>query len=119
MARKTVERSAQANTADLRLSLDLIDDKRNDSALRQAAYKTMTEKYYNSRVRNRACKVGDSVLRKYEASKQEPLGKLEPNWECPFQVVEAQRNGSYILATVMGRRLPRTWNMNNLRKFYF
>ncbi|KAL4557869.1 hypothetical protein LXL04_036063 [Taraxacum kok-saghyz] len=76
----------------------------------------MTEKYYKNRVRNRACKVGDWVLRKNEASKQESLGKLGPNWEGPYQVVEAQRNGSYILATVTGKQLPRTWNMNNLRR---
>ena len=76
---RTTERSTQTNAADLRHSLDLIDEKRNDSALRQAAYKAMTKKYYNNKVRNRACKVGDWVLRKNEASKQEPLGMLGPN----------------------------------------
>ena len=30
----------------------------------------------------------------------------------------AKRNGSYILANAEGKQLPRTWNMNNLRKFH-
>ncbi|KAL4580201.1 hypothetical protein LXL04_016385 [Taraxacum kok-saghyz] len=116
---KTKNQTPETNATDLRYNLDTLEERRNNSALRQAIYKTMTERYYNSRVRNRACRVGEWVLRKNEASRQEPLGKLSPNWEGPYQVVEARRNGPYVLATVSGKQLPRTWNMNNLRKFYF
>lgn len=59
-------------------------------------------------MRGRACKVGDLVLRKNEASRQEPMGKLSPNWEGPYKVVEARHNGSYVLEYMQGMGLPRT-----------
>lgn len=105
--------------ADLRAHLDILEEKRHDSALRQAVYKSMMEKYYNKKVKATSCKVGDLVLRKNEASGQESTKKLGPNWEGPYRVIEARKNGSYVLETMQGKQLPRTWNIRNLRKFHF
>ncbi|KAL4578876.1 hypothetical protein LXL04_015007 [Taraxacum kok-saghyz] len=59
--------------------MDLLEEKRAKALVRQEAYKCMTERFYNKRVKGRACKVGEMVLRKNEASRQETGGKLGPN----------------------------------------
>ena len=119
----TTERMTSMNVEDnnksIQIHLDLLDEKQTDTLIRQEAYKSMTERFYNKRVQGRACKVGELVLRKNDASRQEHGGKLGPNWEGPYRVVEARRNGSYVLETMEGSQLPRTWNMQNLRKFHF
>ncbi|GJX97848.1 hypothetical protein Tco_0353646 [Tanacetum coccineum] len=56
------------------------------AALRTAKYKAQTERYYNKKVKHKALKVGDFVLRKNEASRKEGQRKLDPNWEGPYQV---------------------------------
>ncbi|RWW36369.1 hypothetical protein BHE74_00058612 [Ensete ventricosum] len=78
----------------LRENLDLLEEKRADSHLRALAYKRAVTKLYNRR------------------------GKLAPNWEGPYRVIDAIRDGTYTLATMEGRVLPRTWHIINLRKFY-
>ena len=46
----------------------------------------------------------------------EARGALAPNWEDPVRVSEAIGNGAYILETLDGESIPRTWNGDNLRK---
>lgn len=56
------------NDKDSRANLDLIEEKHERSNIRQAAYKNVVEKYYNQRVKDKAFKVGDYVLRQNEVS---------------------------------------------------
>jgi hypothetical protein len=44
--------------------------------------------------------------------------KLAPSWEGSFRIQEAYGNRAYMLETLQGKTLPRTWNMMNL-KFYY
>ena len=114
---RTTYFNEENNAEELRHNLDLLEEKREIAALRQAAYKSKVEKFYNKRVNERAFRVGDLVMRKNEASLAEPLGKLSPTWEGPYIVVEAHEKGSYILETIDGRAIPRTWNVQNLKRF--
>ncbi|KAL4566024.1 hypothetical protein LXL04_030133 [Taraxacum kok-saghyz] len=84
---------AEANEDGLRASVDLLEERRNTSKVRQNAYKILTEQHYNKKVKGLACRVGELN----EASRQEWTRKLRPKWEGPYRVVEARRNGSYIL----------------------
>ena len=102
----------------IRQNLDLLEEKREEAHLRQATYKSKTESYYNRRVRGRAFKVGDWVLRRNDASHAEKGGKLGPTWEGPYKVVENHLNGAYTLEAADGRPIPRTWNVAHLRKFH-
>lgn len=104
---------------ELRLNLDLLEERRELAALREAKYKSQTERYYNQKVRHTNLKVGDFVLRKNEASRQEGQKKLDPNWEGPYKIIEAKRPWTYMLEDMKGNPIPRTWHINNLRKFYF
>ncbi|GJU67850.1 reverse transcriptase domain-containing protein [Tanacetum coccineum] len=74
---------------ELRLNLDLLDERREIVAIREAYYKKQVEKYYNKKMRHVQFKVGDFVLRKNEASRAANIGKLGPTWEGPLQDILA------------------------------
>ena len=86
---------------------------------RIAAYQQRAARYYNKRVKLKTFLLGDLVSRKLEATGSvEGRGKLTPNWEDPILVAKALGNGAYRLETLEGDPIPRTWNADNLRKFY-
>ncbi|RRT53858.1 hypothetical protein B296_00019787 [Ensete ventricosum] len=68
----------------LRENLDLLEEKRIEAHLYELTYKKAVARLYNSR------------------------GKLAPTWEGPYRVVKMIREGTYILANLDGRQLPRT-----------
>ena len=103
----------------LRAGLDLIEERRAGAHLRDLSYKRAVARVYNRRVRPRPIKMNDLVLRRAEVSNPTRAGgKLAPNWEGPYRVIEVVRPGTYRLATMDGSRLPRTWNVRNLKKFF-
>ncbi|GKV48101.1 hypothetical protein SLEP1_g54937 [Rubroshorea leprosula] len=103
----------------LRENLDLLDDLRKEARLRTLVYKQKIANFYNKRVQPRSFKVGDLVLRKAGLTGFETrFGKLAPNWEGPYTVAEVPHPGAYILQDTEGKRVPRVWNINNLKKFY-
>ncbi|GFS28943.1 hypothetical protein Acr_00g0004750 [Actinidia rufa] len=86
----------ESNEVELRLNLDLLEEKREKAELRQMAYKCRVAKYYNQRVKHRSFLPGNLVLRKVTLSTKEPnTGKLGPTWEGPYKVVKVSRPGTY------------------------
>lgn len=61
---EVVSKNLVPNEEGLLLNLDLLDDKRDESAIRMAMKKQVVIRYYNSRVNPRLFEVGDLVLRK-------------------------------------------------------
>ena len=103
----------------LRAALDLLEEQRADAHLKPLSYKRAVARVYNRKVRPRPIKLGDLVLRRTEVSDPtRARDKLAPNWEGPYRVTEVVRVGTFRLATMMGRPLPRTWNAQNLKKFF-
>ncbi|GKV05317.1 hypothetical protein SLEP1_g17345 [Rubroshorea leprosula] len=103
----------------LRENLNFLDEVREQSQLRTLAYKQRIANLYNKRVRPRNFRVGDLVLRKAGLTGFETrYGKLAPNWEGPYIVTEVPHPGAYILQDAEGKRVPRVWNVNNLKKFH-
>ncbi|GJU02719.1 reverse transcriptase domain-containing protein [Tanacetum coccineum] len=115
---RTAEIDAAKNDEALEINLELLEEKREQAAIREAKSKRQMEKYYNTKVRNASFKPGDLVYRSNEASRVEDTGKLGPKWEGPYEVTEALGKGSYKLKDRNGRELPRTWNICNLKKCY-
>ncbi|GKA62139.1 hypothetical protein Tco_0761658 [Tanacetum coccineum] len=74
------------NEEEQRLNLDLLQERREAVAIREAKYKTKMEQYYNKRVRPAGFRPGEFVYRRNEASRMENEGKLGPNWEGPYRV---------------------------------
>ncbi|GJV98245.1 reverse transcriptase domain-containing protein [Tanacetum coccineum] len=106
------------NNEELRLNLDLLEEKRESVAICEAKAKMKMAKYYNARVRGVAFRPGDFVYRSNDASHAAAGGKLGPKWEGLYEVTEALGDGAYKLRTMEGADLPRTWNIANLKKCY-
>ncbi|KAK3035414.1 hypothetical protein RJ639_032942 [Escallonia herrerae] len=99
--------------------LDLLDEQREQAAIRLAAYQHRVSKFYDQRVHPRIFRVGDLVLRRITASApRDTIGKLTSNWEGPYKVVKLGGPGAYHLETMDGKEIPRTWNATNLRRYY-
>nr|GEU85432.1 reverse transcriptase domain-containing protein [Tanacetum cinerariifolium] len=80
------------NDEKLRLNLDLLEERREHAAINEAKAKS---------------KMTNHVVGK---------GKLGPQWEGPYEVTEALRDGVYRLRSMDGMVLPRAWNIANLKK---
>ncbi|GJY45141.1 reverse transcriptase domain-containing protein [Tanacetum coccineum] len=106
------------NNEELRLNLDLLEERREYAAIREAKAKLKMTKYYNVRVRGVAFRPGDFVYRSNEASHAMDRGKLGPKWEGPYEVTKALGDEAYRLRSLDGTFLLRTWNIANLKKCY-
>uniref|UniRef100_A0A2N9FSH1 Uncharacterized protein n=1 Tax=Fagus sylvatica TaxID=28930 RepID=A0A2N9FSH1_FAGSY len=116
---RTSAYDGQENEEQLRLNLDLIDEVRETAEARMKRYQEKMARHYNSRVKPRQLSIGDLVLRKVTLATRNPSeGKLGPNWEGPYKVIEVRRPGTYHLEDMNGRRLPHPWNAEHLRRYY-
>ncbi|GJV65900.1 reverse transcriptase domain-containing protein [Tanacetum coccineum] len=106
------------NDEALEINLDLLEERREQAAIREAKGKAKMERYYNSKVRSISFKPGYLVYRNNDASRAEDTGNLGPKWEGPYEVMEALGKGAYKLRDRDGKQLPRTWNISNLKKCY-
>ncbi|GKG01437.1 hypothetical protein Tco_0306142, partial [Tanacetum coccineum] len=94
---RTVEVDMMQNDEALEINLDLLEERREQAAIREARSKEKMEKYYNFKVRNISFKTGDLVYQNNNASHAKDSGKLGPKWEGPYEVTEALGNGAYKL----------------------
>ncbi|GJW52562.1 reverse transcriptase domain-containing protein [Tanacetum coccineum] len=85
------------NDDEIRLNLDLVEERREQAAIREAKAKSKMMRYYNARVRGVTFKPGDYVYRSNEASHAMDGGKLGPKWEGPYEVTEVLGGGAYKL----------------------
>ncbi|GKE00677.1 hypothetical protein Tco_1388660 [Tanacetum coccineum] len=115
---RTAEIDMVQNDEALDINLDLLEERREQAAIREARSKAKMEKYYNSKVCNTSFKSGDLVYKSNDASHAKESEKLSPKWEGPYEVTEALGNGAYKLRDRNGKLLPRTWNVRNLKKCY-
>nr|GEU38463.1 reverse transcriptase domain-containing protein [Tanacetum cinerariifolium] len=92
----------------LEINLDLLEERREKAAIREARSKAKMEKYYNSKVRNTSFRTGDLVYRNNDASHEKDNGKLSRKWEGPYEVTKALGNGGYKLKDHNGKPLSRT-----------
>ncbi|GJW90444.1 reverse transcriptase domain-containing protein [Tanacetum coccineum] len=83
---RTAEVDLVQNNEPLEINLDLIEEKREEAAIREAKSKAKIEKYYNSKVRGTSFKPGGLVYRNNDASHAKDTGKLGPKWEGPYEV---------------------------------
>ncbi|KAK3012405.1 hypothetical protein RJ639_012054 [Escallonia herrerae] len=116
---RLVTYNPDTNDAGLRGNLDLLDETRDQVAMRLAAYQHRVAKFFDKRVRSHTFRIGDLVLRRMDVSiPRDAIGKLSPNWEGPYSVIKLGGPGSYQLETLDGKAIPRTWNARILRQYY-
>ncbi|GKE98758.1 reverse transcriptase domain-containing protein, partial [Tanacetum coccineum] len=100
------------------LNMDILEERREKAAVREARTKAKMERYYNAKVRSTSFRPGDFVYRNNEASYAKESRKLGPKWEGPYEVIEALGKGAYKLRNGSGDILLRTWNVQDLKKCY-
>ena len=76
------------NKEQLRLNLDLIDEVRMNAEQRTMRYKNLMARQYDAMVKPKCFNIGDLVLKRVSlATKNLAYGKLGPNWEGPYRVI--------------------------------
>ncbi|GJZ04634.1 reverse transcriptase domain-containing protein [Tanacetum coccineum] len=86
---RTAVVDAVHNDEELRLNLDLLEERRKRAAISEAKAKLKMTKYYNARVRGVTFRHEDFVYRSNEASHAVDGGKLGPKLEGPYKVTKA------------------------------
>ena len=90
-----------------------------DAKQRTAMYKNLMARQYDAMVKPKRFNIGDLVLKKVTLATRNPTyGKLGPNWEGPYRVINCKRQGSYYLEALDGLRLEHPWNVEHLRRYY-
>ncbi|XP_015964818.1 uncharacterized protein LOC107488572 [Arachis duranensis] len=98
---------------------DLIDEAREMAHLIETALKQRVALRYNTKVLKRKFEPNDLVLRRNDIGLPAPgEGKLAANWEGPYRIRKAMGKGAFKLERLDGKEVPRTWNADNLRRFY-
>ncbi|XP_057756348.1 uncharacterized protein LOC130975594 [Arachis stenosperma] len=98
---------------------DLIDEAREMAHLTETALKQRIALRYNTKVLKREFEPDDLVLRRNDIGPPTPgEGKLAANWEGPYRVKKVMGKGAFKLERLDGKEVPRTWNADNLRRFY-
>ena len=74
---------------------------------------------FNRLVKTKHIQVGDFVLRKVEATgKIVNKGKLGANWDDTFKIIRVIKPGTFELEDMKGKKLPRPWNGDHLKKYF-
>ena len=117
---KTSSFRPNGNNELLERSLDLIEERREKATVQLAYYQHKLKKGYDAKVELRPLAPRDLVLRKVLGSAKNPAwGKLRPNWEGPYRITSVAGIGAYFLEDLDGHVVPRPWNVNNLRRYYY
>nr|GEW55437.1 reverse transcriptase domain-containing protein [Tanacetum cinerariifolium] len=86
---RTAEVDVTKNNKALGISLDLLEEKREQAAIQESRNKAKMKGYYNARFRSTSFRPENFVYRNNEASHAKNEGKIEPKWEGPYEVTEA------------------------------
>ncbi|GKE19810.1 hypothetical protein Tco_1431322 [Tanacetum coccineum] len=81
---RTVVVDVVHNDDEIRLNLDLLEERRERAAIREAKAKSKMTRYYNARVRGVTFKPVDYVYHSNEASHAMDEGKLGPKWSRKY-----------------------------------
>ena len=85
-----------------------------------AYYQHKLKQGYDSNVRLRSLAPGDLVLRKVLGTARNlARGKLGLNWEGSYSITSMAGIGAYYLEDLDKNVVPRPWNVNNLRRYYY
>ena len=104
----------------LEKSLDLVEERKESAMVQLAYYQHKLKQGYNAKVKLRPLEPRDLVLRKVLGTTKNPTwGNLGPNWEGPYRITLLIGIGAYFLEDLDKHVIPRPWNVNNLRRYYY
>ena len=108
------------NNGFLEKSLDFIEEMRESAMVQLAYYQYKLKQGYDANVKLRPLAPGDLVLRKVLGTANNPAwGKLRPNWKGLYRITSVASTGAYFLENLDKHVVPRPWNVNNLKMYYY
>ena len=108
------------NNEHLKKNLDLIEEKRENAMVQLAYYQQKFKQSYDTNVKLRPLTPGDLVLQRVVGTAKNPAwGKLGHNWEGPYHFTSEADIGAYFLEDLDEHVMPRPWNVNNLKRYYY
>jgi transposase InsO family protein len=102
--------------ADYHVAKDTIEGTRLQAVENINKYQAEIIKWRDRKVRLKNIKPGHLVLQR--VANPDIVGKLQLKWEGPFLVVSLSRPGSYRLNDMDDNDIPRSWNADELRRYY-
>ena len=85
-----------------------------------AYYQQKLKQGYDFNVKLRPLTPSDLVLWRVMGTAKNPTqGKLEPNWEGPYHITSEAGIEVYFLEDLDEHVVPRPWNVNNLKRYYY
>ena len=101
-------------------SLDLIEERRKNAIVQLTYYQHKLKQGYNANMKLRPLALGDLVLRKVLGTAKNPAwGKLGPNWKGSYHITSVAGIGAYHLEDLDEDVVPCSWNVNNLKMYYY
>ncbi|KAJ4813319.1 Pol-polyprotein [Rhynchospora pubera] len=97
--------------------LETIYELREEARVKMEEYQRRMRRSFDRKVAPKHFQPGDWVLRKIEATGKQ-VGKLDPAWEGPFEIIKSIEGRAYHLRDMRGKRILNAWNAAHLRKFY-
>jgi hypothetical protein len=113
---RTVALAEGKDVVDHSVEKDAIEGIRLQAVENINKYQAETIKWRDRKVRLKNIEPGHLVLRRI--ANPETVGKLQLKWEGPFLVASSSRPGSYRLKDMDGNDIPRSWNADELRRYY-
>jgi hypothetical protein len=101
---------------DCKITKDTIEGIRLQAIDHINKYQAEIVKSRDRKVRLKNIKPGHLVLRR--VANPDTVGKLQLKWEAPFLLVSSSRSGSYRLKDMDGNDIPRSWNADELQRYY-
>jgi hypothetical protein len=99
-----------------KITKDTIEETRLQELDHINKYHAETIKWRDRKVKLKNIKLGHLVLRR--VANPDTVGKLQLKWEGPFLVISSSRPGSYRLKDLDGNDIPRSWNADDIRRYY-
>jgi hypothetical protein len=101
---------------DCKITKDTIEGTRLQAIEHINKFQAEKVKWRDRKVRLKNINPGHLVLRR--VANPDTVGKLQLKWEGPFLVVSSSRPGSYRLKDMDDNDIPRSWNADELRRYY-
>ena len=109
-----------SNNELLEKSLNFIEERRESVMVQLAYYQYKFKQGYDADVKLRPLVPGDLVLRKVlRTAKNLAWGKLGSNWEGPYRITSVAGIRADFLEYLDEHVIPRPWNINNLKRYYY
>jgi hypothetical protein len=102
--------------ADYSVAKDAIEGIRLQAVENINKYQAETIKWRDRKVRLKNIKLGHLVIQR--VANPDTVGKLQLKWKGPFLVVSSSRPGSYRLKDMDDNNISRSWNGDELRRYY-